>query len=101
MADRQPLRSRYTFFAAYGFGPYECFFCREPVPFESVWVHHIDEDQGNDHPYNLAASHPPCHNGFHHKGKRPLAGIPKSPEHRAKLSAALKGKPWSPARRAA
>ncbi len=61
-----------VFYAAYGFGPYECFFCREAtVPFRGgrdsggLHVHHINGDKDNNHPYNLAPAHNSCHRRWH------------------------------------
>jgi len=63
---------RRVFYAAYGFGPYECFFCRErTVPFDGgrtkhdLHVHHIDGDVANNHPLNLTAAHNGCHRRWH------------------------------------
>jgi hypothetical protein len=56
----------------HGPGPWPCFFCGEPVlpwPDEKgkrrQLVHHIDEDQSNDAPENLTASHWCCHSKYH------------------------------------
>lgn len=54
-----------TYFAAFGFGPHECYFCHEEIPFEAVHVHHLDRNQGNNHPYNLVPIHDSCHTRLH------------------------------------
>jgi hypothetical protein len=75
------------------------------------WViHHIDGDRTNNAPSNLAACES---NGEHHRtyhaeqhrtnGKRLgdlKRGKPHTPEHSAKIAAALRGKPKSPEHRA-
>lgn len=63
---RRRSRYREIFFAYNGPGPYDCYFkCGEPVKFQEVIVHHIDEDFTNDEPFNLAPAHRTCHNGHH------------------------------------
>lgn len=86
-----------VFYAAYGFGPYECFFCRErTVPFDdrNAHVHHIDGDKKNNHPYNLAGAHNTCHKRWHalNDGHQKGPTKPQSPEHVARRMASR----WTP-----
>lgn len=65
---RRRTRYRELFFAHSGFGPYDCWFCGEDVDFESVIVHHVDEDETNNDIVNLVAAHRLCHSRHHFKG---------------------------------
>lgn len=86
---------REVFFAHNGPGPYACYGCKMPVHFfESLLVHHIDEDHQNDNPLNLSAMHHGCHSRLHRDGYK------ASDETRAKMSAAFMGRVMSPERRA-
>lgn len=73
------------FLNANGPGPWACYGCGEDV--HDLLVHHIDRNHKNNAPDNLAAMHSSCHMSLH------LKGTTKTPEHRAKLAAALAGKP--------
>lgn len=74
--------------------PWECCICHELVQLNELTIHHLDEDHFNNDPANLAATHHACHTHLHRVGK------PKSEEHKANLSKALRGKPHSDAARA-
>jgi 5-methylcytosine-specific restriction endonuclease McrA len=73
--------------------PYFCFFCGNVVV--SLNIHHVNGDHSDNRPENLAAVHRGCHTSFH------KTGTVLSPETRRKIGESMKGKPWSPARRAA
>lgn len=82
------LSYRETFFAQNGFGPWPCYFCKQMVQADEIVVHHVDKDHGNGDPKNLVAAHNACHLAHHHKREM-------SPETRAKIGAAHKGRPKS------
>lgn len=80
-------------------------------PLPDGWkIHHIDENRANNAPENLVAceSNSAHHRTYHHeqhvqRGRTMglgCKGVPKSPEHRAKISAALVGKTKSSDHRA-
>lgn len=63
------------FVAHNGPGPYPCTFCDEPVPLTvgrhgkgTLAVHHLDHDDENNDPLNLAAAHFECHSRHHTQG---------------------------------
>lgn len=67
--SKRRRRSQYReiFFAHNGAGPYECFFCSEPVQFQEVIVHHEDHNEINNDLTNLKPCHRLCHNSHHFK----------------------------------
>ncbi len=99
MALKERTYPREVFFAAFGVGPYECFFCREKtVTFEDVCVHHIDENRTHNHLYNLAPAHLGCHNRWHNALRK---GVPRSAVVRAKCGVANRGRKLTPEHKAA
>ncbi len=64
MGSNNRVKTYKNFVAAYGFGPYQCFFCRGSVVFEDVNIHHINGDDSCNHPLNLAACHRSCHSTY-------------------------------------
>lgn len=99
-------------FLANNIEPFTCGFCDGEVIKTELLVHHQDENHDNNDPVNLVAMHRGCHTSHHKRGtvypehvRNSMAvshfGNSPSEETRAKISAALKGKPWSEARRAA
>lgn len=98
--------------------PWVCPICDFEIEEHELVVHHLDENRSNNHLDNLEGLHQDCHAQLH------MTGVPKSPEHatkvgaavskawaempeerkelaRQRMSAAKRGKPWTPARRAA
>jgi hypothetical protein len=53
------------------FSPTVCFFCGEPITVleghssESICTHHIDWNEDNNEPTNVAFSHRGCHTAYH------------------------------------
>jgi hypothetical protein len=88
------MTHREVFFAANGFGPWSCYDCGELVSRGELHVHHVDEDRGNDDPQNLVAMHNGCHMRLTHTGHL------LTPEHRAKISSANRGRRWMPEQKA-
>lgn len=91
---RQRTRYREIFFAYNGVGPYACYFCGDDVSFDSIVVHHIDENETNNSVENLVATHRVCHNGHHFKTlwkeKRDQMLASPTRGHRTKHSEATK-----------
>lgn len=71
-------------YAKYGFGPWMCFVCKEPVEKKDLNIHHVDEDHENDEPTNLAAIHHNCH--------ARMPSRPLSLAWRKKIGDALRGR---------
>jgi hypothetical protein len=94
---RNSERTRRAYEAFNGPAPWSCTYCGDPV--EGVGhgvghIHHIDEDPDNDTKDNLEAMHPVCHKRHHRQGKPGnRKGATVTPEVRARISAALKGRP--------
>ena len=106
---------RLIFIEVNGTGPWECYFgCGELVTEyggnggRNLLVHHRDGDHSNNAPDNLVGSHWDCHSVYHATEKwapgAPLdlavRGVPKAPEHRAKIAAANRGRTVSAETRA-
>jgi len=108
-----PYKHHKVFYETYGDGTHLCFRCNKPIrcrwtgyklrgcrPYYLV-VHHKDGDHSNNSPENLVLGHFNCHHS-HHRSIRvyssatrerisaSLTGRQLSPEHRAKISAAMK-----------
>lgn len=60
-------KHREIFFAANGFGPYECYLCGEYVYFLEVEVHHANFMSSDNTPENLVAIHHSCHTSLTQK----------------------------------
>lgn len=60
-------RGRYerVFADTSGDGPHACYFCHELVKRDELHIHHVDHNEENDAPENLAAAHGVCHNSHH------------------------------------
>ncbi len=86
---RKRSRYREIFFAANGFGPYQCDGCGEDVTFDVVQVHHKDEDETNDVTENLIAMHAECHTRRHMS--QYWAGKSHSEEHKRKVAESKTG----------
>lgn len=76
------------YWALIGEAPWECPSCQRPVLCigQNTWdgnVHHKDSNAWNNHPSNLVVMHTICHQRIHEKTN----------EIKAKISAALKGRP--------
>jgi hypothetical protein len=82
---------RDLFFATYGMGPWECYICKQLVYYGDQDIHHLDENQGNNDPKNLIATHKACHLKLHSMKYRSIFGY-KSPseETKRKMSEAQK-----------
>jgi hypothetical protein len=88
-------RRRYT--RLVGSGPWECFLCYDEVlelgkHRDQGHVHHLDENEENDDPSNLAVVHADCHNILHQAG-RPARATQKGGTHTwgDKISEGLRG----------
>jgi hypothetical protein len=83
---------RPIFIAVNGPGPWPCYLnaCEDLVLPDELAIHHLDENHENNEPTNLTAMHKGCHSRLH------FAGVPRSTETRAKISAAKTGKKRPP-----
>src|SRR6478736_2653040 len=84
---RTPRPDPNTYWRLIGDAPWKCHSCGEPVTQIGQArmdgnVHHLDEDPWNNAPENLVVMHVLCHQRTH----------PRTIEHRAAISRALKGR---------
>ena len=95
------------FLNAHGPGPYTCEWCGGIV--ERLGggndklvgvVHHKDENRRNNALTNLVVGHSGCHVRHHTLGNQRSLGLKRSAETCAKMSAAMRGKQFSPEHRA-
>ena len=104
------LSYREIFCAHNGPPPWTCNYCGEFIHTfgrrrDEGHVHHLDNDHANDVPSNLVVVHVKCHSMIHRTGttfhmpdaakikiSRARSGVQKSPDHRRKIAASLRGR---------
>lgn len=62
---RENRKYRRIFLAHNGAGPWPCIECQENVVFNTLCVHHLDGNDKNHDPLNLAPTHRSCHQRIH------------------------------------